>query len=101
MAGYKVEKCHTCPKFSEHCYEIARWEAKHECKTAHGKGDSLCWCCKHSVPRPDDDFPCPYATELKPVKGWDAKLGKTYDGVKQYHVYDCPLFERGREGYDG
>ena len=94
-------KCTKCPKFSEKCYEIMKYEERNNSKTSHGRNDSLCWCCAKSVPKPGDDMPCPYATKLEPVKGWDAKKGRTYDGVKQYHVYDCPLFVRGREGFEG
>ena len=92
--------CLKCKRYSETCYEIDKFERANDCKTTHGRNDTLCWCCIKSVPKKNDPFPCPYATKLLPVKGWDAKEGRSCEGRRQFHVYDCPLFVRGREGFD-
>ena len=58
--------------------------------------DTLCWTCKKACGGHD----CPWAAELKPVKGWAAeKTLRSYangEKVKSFQVVECPLYERGR-----
>lgn len=101
QAAYNAERCKTCPHKSEKCIEIEKWEKKNNCRTNHSKRDSLCWCCKYSVPHPEDDFVCPWAEEGEPVEGWTAKGHRTAAGEYHYSVTDCPFFERGIEAEYG
>lgn len=101
MSLNKRGKCPTCPYHSELCDKIAEIELKKNRKynatlTYHSKGQSLCWCCKKAVPKAKDPNPCPWASRLYPVDGWDADL-KDIDGNYSYVVHKCLMFERGNE----
>ena len=67
-----------------------------EGKNSTGVPKSLCWDCANST----NSEVCPWARELTPVKGWDAKpyrLGGVAP-MDSYIVSDCPLFKRDSFG---
>lgn len=73
------------------------------------KTDTLCWTCCHSTGAPAPVFEsingrvnCPWASEQKPVPGWDAEeitLKVSPDQtVQSFMVHDCPYYKADLEG---
>ena len=60
---------------------------------------TLCWSCKHAVPKMVDCKyvkGCSWSIEQKPVKGWAAEPHHiATDDVYSYYVQACPQFEKG------
>jgi hypothetical protein len=58
--------------------------------------DTLCWACAKACGGHD----CPWAAELKPVRGWVAEeTVRSYKDnleIRSYRVIACPLYEKGR-----
>ena len=46
----------------------------------------LCWTCQRATGY------CDWSANLKPIKGWDAKLVKCKDGGHTYRIKACPLY---------
>ncbi len=61
-------------------------------KNAIGEIGSLCWYCDRGR------LMCSWERKFKPVAGWTAVEVEPKTGLKgnTYHVYDCPLFKRGK-----
>lgn len=60
-----------------------------------GANNQLCWSCTKACGGSD----CPWANELKPVKGWKAKessisMGNGKKREKTYRIIECPLYEK-------
>lgn len=95
----KSGKCVTCPYFSTKCVEINRSRNSGN-GNPHMAGESLCWCCKHSIPSTKvPNKGCEWSMYRQRVPGWDAEKVKLsdQDGYKtiSYVVKRCPKFERG------
>lgn len=89
------KKCDFCGKefgfrkWRRYCCERCREQAKLKREYESGKSQ-LCWKCQRACGG------CPWSRELKPVKGWKAKLTTIRsNGIKEYNSYriiECPLF---------
>lgn len=95
----KSGKCVTCPYFSTKCVEINNSHNSGN-GNPHQAGESLCWCCKHSIPSTKvPNKGCEWSMYRQKVPGWDAEKVKLsdQDGYKtiSYVVKRCPKFERG------
>ena len=95
----KSGKCVTCPYFSAKCVEINKSHNSGN-SNPHQPGESLCWCCKHSIPSTKvPNKGCEWSMYRQKVPGWDAEKVKLSDqaGYKtiSYVVKRCPKFERG------
>lgn len=76
-----------------------------ECRQKHGSGkpETLCWACRHAVPKISGDVyvqGCEWSIKRLPVLGWDAdarilKVSHEQDCFS-YTVKSCPKFEKGR-----
>lgn len=89
-------KCANCEYYSDVCKIISKSETKHNVKTPHAKKDSLCWCCKHSVPNRDGSRGCDWSLHNRPIIHWVAQK-RIVDGHASYNVERCPMFERWSE----
>lgn len=95
----KSGKCITCPYFSTKCVEINNSHNSGN-GNPHQPGESLCWCCKHSIPSTKvANKGCEWSMYRQKVPGWTAEKVKLSDqaGYKtiSYVVKRCPKFERG------
>ena len=73
---------------------------------AHSEFGTLCWKCKHAVPRKTKAgryiCGCSWSMYKRPVKGWTAKEGtiiiknrEECREVSSYEVIRCPEYEHG------
>lgn len=93
------KKCTACPYHCAKCDEIERRRPP----DLHTGNDTLCWCCKHAVPKTDSKGRCTAGCSWSrfhvPVKGWKCAAVVTYQWgnrrVIAYRVIECPMFERG------
>lgn len=100
-----MSKCSDCKYHCAKCDELA------DRSTQYSENDMLCWCCKHAVPKLDQDKRyirgCEWSMHRKMPKGVTtiSKLTKYTVYDKQGHkiskrgltevIVGCPKFERG------
>ena len=87
-------KCKNCVYFGAKCIEMSRPYS------AHSAADTLCWCCKHSIPDKDGDVGCEWSRKRQEVDGREVgaiTYMADHNGkmMKAYRVDKCPKFERG------
>lgn len=87
-------KCQNCQYKSILCEVIFKTEKERYTATAHRPGDSMCWCCEHSIPTADGKRGCEWSLKRKPVEGWKADKHKHSDGTVSFNVRTCPSFKR-------
>ena len=98
-------KCSECKYHCAKCDELAYRS------TQHSENDMLCWCCKHAVPKLDQNKQyicgCEWSIHRKMPKGVTtiSKLTECVHYDRQGHkttrreytdvIVGCPKFERG------
>ena len=104
-----MPKCKECKYHCAKCDEIA--DSGRSGEAVHSKNDMLCWCCKHAVPKLDQNkryiCGCEWSIHHKMPKG-ATTISKRIEYIrydKQGHkickrgytdvIVDCPKFERG------
>lgn len=95
-------KCKSCGKeFTARTKRQFCFECHKERIVRSNSKPTLCWSCKKATGGSD----CPWANEFKPVEGWTATPERIKDSSRKknqsakymdsFHVYACPLFDRG------
>lgn len=91
-------KCTNCKYHCKKCDEIKSKKPE----IMHSERDTLCWCCKNSVPKKNEFgeyiVGCSWSINKIPVEGWkySSKIIMVYKGnPTSYCVSECPQFERG------